>query len=197
MSNSVRFHRLGGLHPVEEETPEGPARAGLPASCDDSGGEAEPACPSGRLWREGDMVMFAADGIEPVPVRILWARPLTGRGGPVSIMKAGKKKEVAYLPSLDALPPESRRVALEELAGGMILARITAIRSVKPRFGNYYWNVETDRGDRRFLLTSPENNSLRPSPDTIVVRDTAGNCYEISPVSGLDGNSLRELDRVL
>lgn len=153
---------------------------------------------AGKLWREGDRVLYrAADGGEAVAVRALWARPLSGRGGPVSLMHARKKREAAYLPSLDVLDPESRRVAEEELAGSLVLPRIVRIRQVVARLGNYYFDVETDRGDRKFLLSSPEMNSYRPSPDAIVVRDVSGNAYEIVPVSGLDRASRRELDRVL
>lgn len=156
-----------------------------------------PARGSGRLWRERGRVLYQDGAAEPVAVKVVWARPLSGRGGPVSLMLAGKKKEVAYFPSVDLLSGDSRRIALEELAGSMILPRITAIARVWPRFGNYYWDVETDMGRRKFLLSAPENNSIRPAPDHIVVRDVSGNCYEINPVSGLDAGSLRELDRVL
>ncbi|MCC8189421.1 MAG: DUF1854 domain-containing protein, partial [Planctomycetes bacterium] len=115
----------------------------------------------------------------------------------VSVLLAGKKREIAYLPSLAVLPEESRRVVLEELAAGEIFPRITAIHQVRPRFGSFYWDVETDWGRRKFLLRSPEINSARPLPDMLVVKDVSGNCYRIDPVSGLDTASRRELDRVM
>jgi Domain of unknown function (DUF1854). len=196
-SESVRFRRRN-IHQHDDETGLSGPCAG-PSSPDDSCGSPASAASDhgGRLWREGDKVLYRSGDGEAAAVRILWAQPLSGRGGPVSIMAADKKKEIAYLPRLDVLPEESRRIAAEELAANMILARITAIHSVRPRFGNYYWDVDTDRGRRVFLLTSPENNSMRPTPDSLVVRDAFGNCYEINPVSKLDPNSLRELDRVL
>ena len=173
-------------------------RAAIPDQRGPGGEDEYGESAAGCLWREDGRVMYrGAAGGDPEAVRVVWALPLSGRGGPVSIMLAGKKKEAAYLSSLDALAGESRRVAEEELAAGMILPRITAIRSIRPRFGNYYWEVDTDMGPRRFLLVSPENNSHRPHPDVIIVRDVSGNCYEISPVSGLDRDSLLELDRVL
>ncbi len=113
------------------------------------------------------------------------------------MMVAGKKREAAYLPSLEALDCESRRVAEEELAASMVLPRIVRIRRVRPRFGNYYFDVETDRGEKRFLLSSPEVNSYRPTPDRIVIKDVSGNTYEIASVPDLDRASRRELDRAL
>lgn len=196
-SGSVRLHAAYPLHQHDAPPSEG-AAAAVPAPCGGAGAD-ECAVPAmGRLWRrDGKLVYTKPDSDEPVEVRVLWARPLSGRNGPLSIMEARKKREVAYVPSLESLSPESRRIAEEELAAGMVLPRIGEIRKVWPRFGNYYWEVETDMGSRTFLLASPENNAFRPGPDTIVLKDVSGNCYEIPSVSALDRASLRELDKVL
>lgn len=164
------------------------------------GGEdvAGESCRAGRLWRENGRVMYRGEGMEgPEPARVLWARPLSGRGGPVSIMLAGKKRELAYVADPSTLDDESRKVALEELGEGLVLPVIIAVHGVRPRFGNYYWDVDTNLGRRRFLLSSPENNTFRPRPDVIVIKDVSGNCYEIASVSGLSAASKREMERVL
>jgi hypothetical protein len=195
-SGSVRLHPVYVI-PQHEAPPDESGRTAIPDGCCEEA-RAAGGAGAGRLWREGGRVMYqGAEGSDPEAVRVVWARPLSGRGGAVSIMQAGKKKELAYFPSLEALAGESHRIALEELAGSLVLPRITAIVEVKARLGNYYWDVETDMGRRRFLLSAPENNTMRPMPDAVVLKDVSGNCYEINPVSGLDKNSLRELDRVL
>lgn len=196
-SGSARLHAARDIH--QHENPQiDSGRIALP----DPRGEAD-CCEDrrhagGRLWREDGKVLYQEDPeSSPQTVRVMWARPLSKRGGPISVMLAGKKKEVAYFASVDELPEESRRIALEELTAGAVLPRITVIHEVKPRFGNYYWDVDTTMGRRKFLLSSPENNSIHPMPDVIVVRDVSGNCYEIAPVSELSPSSRRELDRVL
>lgn len=195
-SGSVRMHVPIDLHQHEDPPGSGAGEA-LPdargAGCCDAG------CGRvARLWQEDGRLMFQdASGGEPVAVRLVWARPLSGRGGPVSVMQAGKKRELAYLTSLDELPEESRRVALDALDGGLVLPIIREIHEVRPRFGNYYWDVETDLGRRTFLLSSPENNSFRPGPDTVVLRDVSGNCYEIASIRGLSRTSRNEMERVL
>lgn len=197
-AGSVRIHVPLDLHQHEPPPDETDDHVGIPDGRGE--GEAEDAAfPAvGRLWREDGAVLYQdAAGGEPQPARVVWARPLSGREGPVSIMLAGKKKELAYLPSLDMLPEESRRVAREELDAGTVLPVITAIHQVKPRFGNYYWDVETDKGRRRFLLSSPENNTYRVRPDAVVIKDVSGNSYEIASISGLSRASLREMDRAL
>lgn len=197
-SGSVRLHAPRDIH-QHEDPPEGNGRPAIPDGRGDTDCCAGRMPEKGRLWREDGKVMYRdADNCQPQAVRIVWARPLSRRGdGPVSIMLAGKKQEVAYYSSLEDLPEESRAVAREELAAGTILPRIAVIHQVKPRFGNYYFDVDTDMGRRKFLLSSPENNSYRPAPDVVVVRDVSGNCYEIAPISGLSPTSRRELDRVL
>lgn len=196
-SGSVRMHVSVDIH-QHEPPPSGDGRDAVPDAREELPGTAAECRFSGRLWRENGKLLYqGVDDAEPTSVRVMWARPLSGRDGPVSIMLAGKKREVAYLPCLEVLPEESRRVAREELAAGMVLPRITRIHRVWPRFGNYYWDVETDMGPRQFLLSAPENNSMRPMRDALVVKDVSGNCYEINPLSALDGDSLRELDRVL
>lgn len=195
-AGSVRIHVPLDLH-QHDDPPEESGRETIPDSRgEDCCGGQSPAV--GRLWREDGKLMFQdASGGEAQPARVVWTRPLSERGGPVSIMLAGKKRELAFLPSLDVLPKESRRIALEELSDGAILPIISVIHQVRPRFGSYYWDVETNMGRKKFLLSSPENNTYRPRPDVIVVKDVSGNCYEIASVSALNGASRREMDRVL
>lgn len=197
-SGSVRLHVPVDLHQHDDPPENGGGSPHIPDSKGEGDDDGRACGLAGRLWREDGRVMFQdASGGEPVAVRLVWARPLSGRGGPVSVMLAGKKKEVAFIPDPEALSEESRTVALEELSAGTVLPIITAIHEVKPRFGNYYWDVDTDMGRRKFLLSSPENNTYRPRSDVVVIKDVSGNCYEISSISGLSKASLREMDRAL
>ena len=195
-SGSVRLHVPIDLHQHDDP----PAGDGGDARPEAPGGGEMKACSLsvGRLWREDGRVMYQDAGLEtPQPARVVWARPLSGRGGPVAIMLAGKKRELAFVPDVNDLPEESRKIALEELDSGLVLPVITAIHRVKPRFGNYYWDVETSMGRRKFLLSSPESNTFRPRPGVIVLKDVSGNCYEIASVDSLSASSRREMERVL
>ena len=154
--------------------------------------------PPGRLSRAGDRVLYhASDESPPVGVTIRWARPLSGRGREVSLITTEKKVEALYLESLDELDPDSRAIAKEELERNLALPRILRVRRADPRFGNRYWWVDTDRGPAHFLMGSPETHVIRPAPDRLIVKDVMGNCYEIYPVSGLDADSLAEMDKVI
>ncbi len=193
-SESARLRVPVDIH--QHDAPPGVACEPAPGRAD--GSETSAGHGAGRLWREGGKVLYSdSGGGEAVAVRLVWARPLSDRGGPVSVLQAGKKREIAYLENLSVLDGASRRIAEEELERGMVMPAVTAIYSVRQRFGNYYWDVETDRGRKKFLLTSPETNSLRPTPDSVVVRDVSGNCYAVPSVESLDRTSRIELERVL
>ena len=65
------------------------------------------------------------------------------------------------------------------------------------RFGTRYWKVETDRGPRWFALREPGKNVTWISATRVVLRDTAGNRFEIPDLEALDGRSRRWVARSL
>jgi hypothetical protein len=148
------------------------------------------------LSRAQDRVMAALDGADPIPVRIVWARPITGRGGDIGVMN-DKKVCVAMLPGLDAFPADSRTIAQEELDRRYLIARITTVHQTRVEFGNRYWDVDSDRGRRRFLLREPSKNVTRVAPDQVMIRDTLGNRYVIEALGKLDAHSREEAERAL
>lgn len=169
-----------------------------------------PACRTGQetavskphntftLRRVGDKVLYHGDDEGPgVPVRLTWARPLTGRGGVVVLLHADKKEEVATLHATDHLDEASRRIVEQELAQRYFMPKITKVLRTSASFGNRYWHVETDRGARQFLMKSPETNATWITEDRCVLRDTLGNCYEIESFQALDRVSRSLADKVL
>jgi len=149
------------------------------------------------LRREDQVVLRRGDPEHDVPVKLVWVRPITGRGGSVSLLDPGKKKEVALLDSLEALDPASRAIAEEELSRRYLVPRITRVIRATANFGVRYWHVETDRGERRFALKHASKNAMWITDEHLVLRDTLGCRYEIQPFSALDGRSRAEVERVI
>lgn len=112
-------------------------------------------------------------------------------------MDAKGKKELAWLPSLEALDDESRRHAEEMLWKHYRIAQVHQILESVVNHGHRYLRVRTDRGDRHFNLREPGNNVTYLSGDQVVIRDSMGNRYEIPSVSALDEASQIHLERVL
>ena len=159
---------------------------------------AENNIPAGmRLRRRGDQVLLdSLNGQEPVPVKLLWARPISGRGTHLSILD-DKRTELALLDGLATLDPESRRIAEEDLARRYLVPQITRVIRTRVCFGIRYLRVDTDLGRRDFAFKDASRNVVWISDDHVMLRDTMGCRYEIKPFSGLDPASQREVRRVL
>ncbi|MBA3685582.1 MAG: DUF1854 domain-containing protein [Planctomycetes bacterium] len=158
-----------------------------------SGSEGVPAI---TLARALDRVTAAIDGRPPVPVRLVWARPITGRGQDIALLD-DQKTCLAMVGGLAVFAPASRAIAEEELGRRYCIAAITSVHAVRVEFGNRYWDVETDRGRRRFLLREPGKNLTRVSEDHVLIRDTLGNRYVIASLAALDPRSRIEAIRAL
>ncbi|MFC1743148.1 DUF1854 domain-containing protein [Candidatus Riflebacteria bacterium] len=154
--------------------------------------------PEFRVIKRGDRVLLdLKDGKNPFPIRIVWARPLSGPKKEVSILDADKKKEILLLSSLENLEPDTKKIIKEELQRRYFLPKITRVINTKASFGNRYWQVETDRGERNFLMKSPETNAEWLNDDHVILRDSLGNHYEIESFSRLDPQSRQEAEKVL
>jgi hypothetical protein len=137
----------------------------------------------GRLWLE------APGRDEPVAVTVRWLRPLTARREIVFL--DGDQKEVLTAVGVAAVEGEGRALVEEALRDRYYLTRITRVNRIDVQFGTRYWEVETERGPRWFALREPGKNVLWLGSDHLIVRDTAGNRFEIADLSSLDGRSRR------
>lgn len=149
-----------------------------------------------KLARRGDALVLVRDGADSDPVRLVWARPMSGRGREVAVMSKDRK-ELAMIEDLDWLDPESRALAEEELARRYMAPRILRVTRAVVNFGSRYWDVETDRGPRRFMMRDPNKNVFWVSEGHAIIRDTLGNRYELPSVATLDPASQAWINRVL
>jgi len=149
------------------------------------------------LRREDQVFLRFHRGGTQTPVKVVWARPISGRGDEVCFVDPAQKKEVLMLESLEALDPASRAIAEEELSRRYLVPRITRVIRATASFGVRYWHVETDLGERRFALKHASKNAVWVSEEHLVLRDTLGCRYEINPFSSLDPRSRAEVERVI
>ena len=149
------------------------------------------------LRRKLDQVLAKSEGCEEEkPVKILWARPISGRGKEISVLGLDKT-EVALIGSLAELDPDSRRIAEEELERRYLMPHITRVIRAEANYGNRYWDVETDRGKRNFVMKDPSVNVTWLTDDHLVIKDALGNRYEIESLSALDTASQAFVQRVV
>jgi hypothetical protein len=150
---------------------------------------------TGLSARDGKLWLACPDREDPVAVTVRYLRPLTARAEIVFLDE--HQREVVSAQGVDALQGEERALVEEALRRHYHLATILRVGEIDVRFGTRYWKVDTDRGPRWFALREPGKNVAWISETHLVLRDTAGNRYEIPDVVTLDARSRRLVARSL
>ena len=143
----------------------------------------------------GKLVLTSANGQRHVGVAPVRAFPIQAPDEGISLM-TGDGKEVAWIPSLAALPAATRALLEDELQGREFMPEIRAIRSVSSYATPSTWQVSTDRGDTSFVLRG-EEDIRRISADTLLISDSHGIHFLLRDLHGLDRQSRKILDRFL
>lgn len=141
-----------------------------------------------KLEERDGRVFARLDGTEPVAVRVVCACPMTAGGRNIGILNE-KGESLAFVEDVDRLDPDSRRVALTALDRRYFMPRIVRVLSADVAFGQRTLSVETDRGTRAFALKNVNRNVQWLADDRLIIRDTAGNRYEIQSLRSLDAAS--------
>lgn len=142
----------------------------------------EPAIGPPRSWRN---------------VRIARAFPLSDPERYIGLRDAADK-DIGMLVTLVGLDAGSRRIIAEELDRRYFIPIIQRVIQVKEEPGVITWEVETDRGRRRFFVQNLRDsvNELTPNK-RVLLTDKDGLRYEIPDVEKLDAKSYNVLARVL
>jgi hypothetical protein len=143
----------------------------------------------------GQLVFTGTDGMEHVDVEPARAFPITSPGEGIALMSRDGK-EVAWIPSLDAVPEAIRHLINEELQIREFMPVIQRVCSVSGYATPCTWRVETDRGDTTLVLNA-EEDIRRLTPPTLLIIDSRGIQFLIRNPPGLDAASRRILDRFL
>lgn len=146
------------------------------------------------FYRKGDRVMASFNGEDDIPVSIVWLRPATGLGKEVSIISGDH--ELTILKSLSELDDVSRNIAEVELEKNYIIPEIIRIINADVHMGNIYFEVETDMGERCFVIKNPFTNIRTVGFDGMLISDVMGNLFSVQSLSKLDVKSRAELEKI-
>lgn len=131
-----------------------------------------------------------------VPVKVVWARPISGRGQEVCILNR-KGEELIMLDSLAALDPASRALAEAALADRYRLPKIQEVIDASASFGTRTLHVRTDLGIMHFAFRRAVTNVNWVGADRVVIRDVLDNRYEIESFAALAPRSRALLQSLL
>ncbi len=105
-------------------------------------------------------------------------------------------REIGLLRDIRGLDESSMKVLKDELEKVYFIPRIVKIHQIKEEFGVLIWDTETDKGRRRFEVTS-RRDVKKIGKRRIIVRDADGNLYDIPDYANLDQKSIILLESVI
>lgn len=142
---------------------------------------------------KGFVKLVLEDGGETRKVRLTRLFPLSG-GESYIRMSDACGKEIGIIKHLNELRPESRGHALQALEHFYIIPRIVDIIDLYDKHGSLFWEADTDKGRREFIVRNRHRDiSLFPS-GKMVIRDTDDNQYEIENYNRLSPKSRKLLE---
>ena len=105
--------------------------------------------------------------------------------------------EIGVLVSLAELDEENRSLILERLDRRYLMPIVKRVIKVEERFGVTDWEVETNRGKRKFTMRNLRENITQLTPYRWLFSDVDGNRYDVRDLSQLDSTSRAYLLRYL
>ena len=149
-----------------------------------------------RRDKNGALVL-TLDGRDPVSnIRVVRAAPLSHPSRYITFLDE-KGRELCTVDRLDDLTPPTRRLVEEELASYYLGSTIQCINELESEFGIAYWDVETSRGRRDFVVKDVQSSITWLSPTRLLIVDVDGNRFEIPDLRALDQRSQELLEMTL
>jgi len=143
----------------------------------------------------GQLVFISENGESHVGVEPARAFPISTPREHISLLSRDGH-ELAWIPKLDELPSETRRMVEEALEAREFMPEIRRVINVSGYATPCTWNVETDRGTTSLILNS-EEDIRRLAALALIIGDSRGIQFLIRDRSALDDTSRRILDRFL
>ncbi len=105
--------------------------------------------------------------------------------------------EVALIVNLPALSPEAKKTLEDHRVHHDLTCRILKVNSLHHQFGAAFWDVETDKGARQFVIRGTTEHVRWLSDDRMLITDVQGNRFEIPSLEGLDRRSQYQIHLIL
>lgn len=151
-----------------------------------------------RLFREPAwMLRLTIEGDRSYTrVKIVRAAPLSHPDRYICLLDA-KDEEVCMVEDLKVLDDAMRAIVAEELDRRYLTSTVLRVTSVRNEFGTSYWDVETNRGEREFVVQNASENAQWLGEHRLLLIDVDGNRFEIPDLRELDKKSLSYVELVL
>lgn len=141
-----------------------------------------------KLFHQGDVLRCTIEDdrscLRVVPMRSF---PISIRDEYISLRDM-KGNELGIIKNPKELDKDSRNLLEEEISKRYFTPVVRKIISIRDKMGIVEWDIETDRGGRKFITRSI-HHSIEEISTGFIVKDMEGNHYEIRNPSELDPSS--------
>lgn len=151
-----------------------------------------------RLFREPSWVLrLTIEGDRSyLKVRVVCAAPLSQPDRYICLLDE-KNEVICTVEDPIVMDAVSQDIIKEELEQRYMTAVIKRVDSLRSEFGVSYWEVQTDRGDREFVVRNVAENAQWITDRRLLLVDVDGNRFEISNLEVLDKKSRGLIEMVL
>lgn len=129
-------------------------------------------------------------------VRIACAFPFSNPSNYIGL-RDGEDKDIGMMTTLDGLDESSQAIVEDELERRYFTPKVQRVVTVEEQFGVVTWEVETNRGARRFLVRNLRDNAFPLGPNRVMMTDTDGNRFDFPDVRSLGPKAYSVLLKVL
>ncbi len=143
--------------------------------------------------RRGFVKLVRRDGSEMKGIRLTRLFPLTG-GNSYLRAATADGREAGIIKNLNELSPESREHALNALNHFYVIPKISEILDLYDAHGSLFWEVETDKGRRKFTVANRYRDISIFPMGKMIIRDTDDNQYEITDYNSMPQKSRKLLE---
>jgi len=146
----------------------------------------------------GDAMVLTIEGDRSyLKVRAVRAFPLTELNEYIGLLDAISGHEIGMLRHLRDLDGPTRQLVQREIDKRYFIPKVQRIVQAKKEFGTVYWDVETDRGSRQFVMRGIRDSIHEIEPGRYLVNDVDGNRFEVPQINELDSKSQVLWDKVV
>jgi len=151
-----------------------------------------------RLFRDPPWLLRLTidDDRSYLRVKVVRAVPLSHPDKYISFLDA-KDEEICMVDDLKTVDQTTRDIIAEELDRRYLTSIIEQIDSVRNEFGTSYWDVQTNRGQREFVVQNVAENAQWLGDHRLLLIDVDGNRFEIPRLDELDKRSTGFIEQVL
>lgn len=151
-----------------------------------------------RLFRDGSgRLRLTIQGDRCyLEVKVVSAFPLSDPDRYINFLDS-RDGVIGLVAKPEQLDSASRKLVAESLDRHYFMPTITRIRSLKEQFGAVYFDVDTDRGGRHFVVKGIRDAMVELGDGELLIPDADGNRYRIADWRRLDTRSRRLLERIM